>query len=228
MLDWEPENGSRLGVMPRMGGDADVKWFEIDNCMVFHVANAWEDGDEVVLLACRSNRTDVANATVNAGDENQNMRDQLALLTEWRMNLVTGEVTERNIDPDRYCEFPRINDNLVGHPSRYAYLAGIDVDRQGTPFTSEIKYDCEDGSMTIHPLGEGRMGGEAIFAPRKNATSEDDGYVILFSWDEPNQQSECVVIDAQNFEADAVARIKIPYRVPFGFHASWVAGSRER
>jgi carotenoid cleavage dioxygenase len=72
------------------------------------------------------------------------------------------------------------------------------------------------------------MGGEAVFAPRKDATSEDDGYVILFAWDEPNRQSECVVIDAQNFEADPIARIKIPHRVPFGFHASWVPRSQDR
>jgi len=222
MLAWEPENGSRFGVVPRMGNDEDVKWFEIDNCMVFHVANAWEEGDEVVLLGCRANRTDIANATENAAEENMDMRDQLALLTEWRMNMVTGEVTERNIDPDLYCEFPRINDELVGRRSRFVYLAGLDADLQGTPFTSEIKYDRQDGGMTIHPFGEGRKGGEAIFAPRRGATSEDDGYVILFVWDEPKQQSECIVIDARNFEADPVARIKIPHRVPFGFHASWV------
>jgi carotenoid cleavage dioxygenase-like enzyme len=222
MLAWEPENGSRFGVVPRMGNDEDVQWFEINNCMMFHVANAWEDGDEVVILGCRANRTDVADATENMADENKGMLDQLALLTEWRLNRTTGEVTERNIDPNLYCEFPRINEDLVGRPSRYAYLAGIDTDQHGTPFTSEIKFDREDGSMTVHSLGEGRKGGEAIFAPRRGAKAEDDGYVILFTWDEPNQQSECVVIDAQNFEAEPIARIKIPHRVPFGFHATWV------
>jgi carotenoid cleavage dioxygenase-like enzyme len=195
--------------------------------MMFHVANAWEDGDEVVLLGCRANRTDIADATENMADENKGMLDQLALLTEWRLNRATGEVKERNIDPNLYCEFPRINEDLVGRPSRYAYLAGIDTDQHGTPFTSEIKYDSEDGSMTVHSLGEGRKGGEAIFAPRRGATSEDDGYVVLFTWDEPNQQSECVVIDAQNFEAEPIARIKIPHRVPFGFHATWVPNSQE-
>ena len=33
---------------------------------------------------------------------------------------------------------------------------------------------------------------------------------------------ECRVIDAQDFTAEPVARIKIPSRVPFGFHAAWV------
>ena len=97
MLAWEPENGSRIGVVPRHGSDADVRWFEIDNCMVFHVANAWEEGDEVVLIGCRANRTDVANATEMVGDEAVSMRDQLARLTEWRLNLSTGKVSERSL-----------------------------------------------------------------------------------------------------------------------------------
>jgi len=223
MLDWEPENGSRIGVVPRMGSDEDIKWFEIDNCMVFHVANAWEEGDEVVLLACRANKTEVGDATENANDADMDMTDQLALFTEWRMNMATGEVTERNLDPVNYGEFPRINDNLAGRKTRYTYVAGIDQNQRGTPFNREMKYDGETGDIQVHPLGEGCKGGEAIFAPRVGAVDEDDGYVILFVRDEINQTSECRVIDAKNFEAEPVARVKIPYRVPFGFHASWVA-----
>jgi carotenoid cleavage dioxygenase-like enzyme len=222
MLDWEPENGSRIGVVPRLGSDEDVQWFEIENCMMFHVANAWEEGDEIVLLGCRANRTDVANATDTMADESADMRDQLALLTEWRLDRSTGKSTERNINPDLYCEFPRINDDLAGRPSRFVYLAGIDADLRGTPMTSVIKYDRANGSMTVHPLGEGGRGGEAVFAPRANASSEDDGYVIVFRWDEIREVSECIVLDAQNFAAEPVARIQIPYRVPFGFHADWV------
>jgi carotenoid cleavage dioxygenase len=41
-------------------------------------------------------------------------------------------------------------------------------------------------------------------------------------WDDNARQSECVIIDARNFTAPPVARIKIPSRVPFGFHAAWV------
>jgi carotenoid cleavage dioxygenase-like enzyme len=223
MLAWEPENGSRIGVIPRLGSDADVKWFDIDTCMVFHVANAWEEGDEIVLIACRSNRTDVANATENAGADDMDMTDQLARMHEWRLNMATGEVKSRAIDAVNYGEFPRINDNLSGLKTRYTYVAGIDQHQKGTPFTSEMKYDGETGALQVHPFGEGLKGGEAIFAPRVNATSEDDGYVIVFVHDDINQTSECRVIDAQNFAAEPVARVMIPHRVPFGFHATWVA-----
>src|SRR6266404_9309226 len=33
---WEPERGTRIGVMPRTGGNDDVRWFDTDACYVFH------------------------------------------------------------------------------------------------------------------------------------------------------------------------------------------------
>src|SRR4029079_9739105 len=42
--------GARLGVMPRNGAtNADVRWFEIDPCYVFHPVNAHESGNSIVL-----------------------------------------------------------------------------------------------------------------------------------------------------------------------------------
>ena len=35
--------------MPRAGGDADVRWFDVDPCYVFHPMNAFDDGDTVVV-----------------------------------------------------------------------------------------------------------------------------------------------------------------------------------
>ena len=42
IFSWEPERGAKLGVMPRSGGNADVRWFDIDPCYVFHPLNAAE------------------------------------------------------------------------------------------------------------------------------------------------------------------------------------------
>ena len=78
------------------------------------------------------------------------------------------------------------------------------------------------GSAEHVEYGPGRFGGEPIFAPRDGATEEDDGWVIGFVYDENDNSGECVIIDAQNFSAGPVARVKLPQRVPYGFHAAWV------
>jgi carotenoid cleavage dioxygenase-like enzyme len=39
---WSDDYGARIGIMPRGGGNADVRWFDVEPCYVFHVLNATE------------------------------------------------------------------------------------------------------------------------------------------------------------------------------------------
>ena len=90
-------------------------------------------------------------------------------------------------------------------------------------FDGIIKYDLVNETSQHYPYGDRRYGGEPMFAPRVDGKSEDDGYVIGFVWDDNEQRSECVVLDATKFDEGPVARIIMPRRVPFGFHAGWVS-----
>ena len=45
---WEPEKGTHIGIMPRGGSVADLRWFEMDPCYVFHPMNAYTDGNRIV------------------------------------------------------------------------------------------------------------------------------------------------------------------------------------
>ena len=85
-----------------------------------------------------------------------------------------------------------------------------------------MKFDSQSGETTVYRYGEHRHGGEAVFAPSTDATTEDDGYLISFVHDEATNQSECVIIDARNVSAGPVATIRMPFRVPYGFHSGWV------
>ena len=40
--------------------------------------------------------------------------------------------------------------------------------------------------------------------------------------------SECWVLSAREIERGPLARVKLPVRVPTGFHAKWIAGDRLR
>jgi len=42
-------------------------------------------------------------------------------------------------------------------------------------------------------------------------------------WDAVEKRSELWVIDAQKFTHEPVARILMPQRVPYGFHAAWIS-----
>lgn len=48
MVAWVPDRPSKLGVMPREGTAADVRWFEMEPRHMFHEFNMREDGDTIV------------------------------------------------------------------------------------------------------------------------------------------------------------------------------------
>lgn len=209
-LNFDENYGARLGVMPRNGSNKDVVWFEIDPCYVYHAMNSYEDGDEVVLDACRM----VGYTSVGMANP------PLPNLWQWRMNLKTGAVTAKQLD-DLGAEFPKVADSLVGQPYRIGYITEFGKD---TPTIEAFhKYDMLTGAKTSHRLSDGRKGGEAVFVPAAGGSAEDDGYLMSFVYDPNADKSELVILDASNLANDPVARIHLPARVPAGFHGSWIA-----
>ena len=68
---------------------------------------------------------------------------------------------------------------------------------------------------------------EAVYAPKAGATredAEDDGYVVTVVTNSRDWSSHCLVFDATDVAAGPMARVALPQRVPFGFHASWAPG----
>ncbi len=216
-VDFEPQYGSRIGVMPRFGSDEDVRWFDVETGVVIHTANAWDEGDEVVLQASRSNTADIAGAGTSEGN---NLQENQGRLHEWRINLKTGAVIERSLS-DTPCDFTRVNDDYACHKTRYVYAGIFNTERAFT-FDGVMKYDNKSGITSEYIYGPNRHGGEAVFAPKVDGELEDEGYLVCFVHDEAENQSECQIIDARDISAGPVATIIMPCRVPYGFHAGWV------
>ena len=90
-----------------------------------------------------------------------------------------------------------------------------------------MKYNNDTGQHTQWDYGPGVFGSEAVFAPKPGAdrsSAEDDGYVLTLVTDSNNWQSHCLVFDATDVAKGPVARVTMPHRVPFGFHATWARG----
>ena len=71
---------------------------------------------------------------------------------------------------------------------------------------------------------------EPRFVPKRDAVNEDDGYLVVYVFDEqqigddgeckPDAVSELWIIDAKGMR-DVVAKVRLPQRVPYGFHGNW-------
>ena len=212
---------TRYGVIPRFGTDQDVRWFEFDPCYMLHVVNCWEEGDWVVMTGCRTDdptlrpdREDGRLAAMLSGLKLQ------ANLYEWRMNLHTGESSERKVD-DLNAEFPMIAAGWTGRKNRFSYHQIIPWEIPAT-FHGINKYNLETGTSTQYHYGEGVYGSESPFAPRDGSVGEDDGYLLSFVTDVSDWSSACIILDASDVAAGPLATIKIPHRMPAGFHATWM------
>jgi len=218
-----PEIPTRFAVIPRHGNSDQIRWFEAKPCYIYHVINAWEEGDELVLDACRVLRP-VPDRTAKISDLDRMKKVladalQSARYHRYRFNLATDKTSEEQLW-DMTSEFPMVSLDQTGLATRYSYHMSIPV-MDTLRFDGLIKYDTATGSHQKYSFGPGRWGSEAPFAPRKNAASEDDGYLVSFVHDEIENRSECLVLNAQNLSDPPVARILIPHRVPLGFHATW-------
>jgi carotenoid cleavage dioxygenase len=210
--------GARLGVMPRTGTNADVRWFEIDPCYVFHPVNAHEEGDNLVLHVSRQPEA--------FGTSNDDYAE-VGRLWRWTIDLEAGRVREEQVD-GRAGDFGRVDDRLVGLPARYGYLMSLDGEgnsEEPVYGSALYKYDLTTGQCWEHQLGEGVRGAEPVFAPASPDAGEDEGWVIALSHDTRTDESRLNIIDAQNFSAPPVAVVHLPRRVPYGAHGSWVPDS---
>ena len=216
-LMFESNRPSRFGIVPRHGDNSNIRWFETPACYVFHTLNAYEERDEIVLIACRMNST---NVLMSQEDSASTLEDSTPRLHQWRFNLNTGTTSETMLD-NVASDFPRVNENFLGRQTRYGY-AGRMTGGSMPLFDGVIKYDLNTCNSQIHEFESGCYGGEAVFAPRPDGQNEDEGWLITFVYNSKEETSELVIIDAQDVTSEPVARVLIPQRVPYGFHGAWI------
>ncbi len=230
VLTFHRDIPTRFGIIPRRGQGSEVRWFECEPCYILHVTNAWEEGDWVVMDGCRS-----LNPMPDAQPGEGELASMLAYMRleanayRWRFNLKTGEVREGDTD-DLNTEFNKSNPIFHGVKSKYSYHQRIPLLHEGghtLRFTGLVKYDNDTGQHSQWDYGAGVFGSEAVYAPKAGAdrsSGEDDGYVITLVTDSNNWQSHCLVFDATDIQQGPIARVAMPHRVPYGFHATWARG----
>ncbi|WP_293053784.1 carotenoid oxygenase family protein [Mycobacterium sp.] len=217
---YDRELVSRFAVIPRYGNGSQVRWFEAKPCYIYHVVNAWDAGEQIIMDVCR-----VKNPQHQTTFETPlaNMLAYMRLdaqLYRYRFDLRTGQTTETDLD-DANIEFPSVDSRIVGKSHRYSYNMSL-ANEPTLLFDGLVRFDSRDGAKVEYKFGPGRWGAEAPFAPRDGSTSETDGYLVCFVNDEADDCAEINVFDADCIDAGPLARVLLPQRVPSGFHACWV------
>jgi carotenoid cleavage oxygenase len=206
---WNPDYPARVGVMPRDGDASDVRWFDVEPCMVFHPLNAYDTDDGVVLDVVR--HPSMMESDLHGADEGP------ATLDRWTVDFSSGKVREERLD-DHGQEFPRVDERLVGKPHRYGYAPHCPSGAR--PEAGLLKHDLTTRTSILHDFGAGTEASEFVFHPRSDDAAEDDGVVMGYVYDKADDRSSLTILDAATL--DTVAQIHLPTRVPHGFHGNWI------
>lgn len=210
---WTPEHGARVGVMPRDGSAAEIRWYEVEPCYVFHALNGYDrtgpDGEQIVLDVVRHP------SVFTTGDQ---LFTNSITLDRWTIDLRTGRVHEQRLH-DQAQEFPRVDERLVGREHRYGYTVGLAAGPGAAP-GGILRHDLREGTAERVDFGPGREPGEFVFVPSSPDAGENDGVVMGFVYDQAQNRSDLVLLDGQSLAP--VATVHIPVRVPHGFHGNWV------
>ena len=214
---WEPELGGYIGLILREQGVNSLQWFRTESCFVFHVLNAWDDGDRIIVDVMQYDEPPL----FPRQDGTMVFPAPEARLVRWTIDTAvnTDVVTIQALD-DMAGEFPRIDDRRSGLRHRFGAVAGCS--RPGAGLDSIVWLDLMRDSRSLFTLPTGDGFSEPVFVSRSNDAAEGDGWLLATIWRAAENRSDVAVFDTAGLENGPIATIRLPHRVPAGFHGNWV------
>jgi carotenoid cleavage dioxygenase len=207
---WTPKYGSRIGVMPLGGPASDIRWVEIDNCYVFHGMNAFRSGDDVVV--------DVSRLASVFGGKSLGPPPHLH---RWTIGTAGAQLTFHDEQrTDTIADLPSIDKRRTGRPYTHGWRVVTRDIPDAVDLGGVVHIDANTGVESRWDPGAQFSSGEWLFVP--TGDDEAEGVVMTYVHDKADDRTALVVLDARDVAAGPLARIEIPQRVPYGFHATWV------
>jgi all-trans-8'-apo-beta-carotenal 15,15'-oxygenase len=217
LFDWRPERGSEVVVVPIDAPERTVR-FRTEAFFVWHFANAFEDGEEIVVdfvrhadVGALGVMRDAAAARGGVIDMNQGVACRA------RIDARAGRFEGATLS-SLPCEFPTVDVRRAGASRRYVWLT-VTVD--GAPGVARL--DTVRGETATWLLPRGQHPSEPVFAPRPGGDAETDGWVLVLVYDEAVQASHVAVLDAAAPDAGPVARAHFDHPIAVTLHGTWVA-----
>ncbi len=211
---WNTEHQARIGLLPRLGHGDETIWIPLAPCYIFHVVNAYDRPDRRIVMDAIVYDTMFAREIKGPDGSGRG-------LERWTIDPEARTVERRTLDATPQ-EFPRMDDRRAGQPYRYAYTIGLPDTVPGwVGETYLLKHDLDTGKRSVHDFGRNRYPGEFVFVPASPTAAEDEGWLIGLVIDMTEQTTDLVLLDARDFAGVPVASIRIPHRIPPGFHGNW-------
>ncbi len=202
VLDWRPEDGLRVALIPRDG--TAIRWCTSEPFWLWHVANAFDTPEGRVVL----DYAQWAYPGLITDADGPNVGSLVRAVIDPDQGTVN-----RTVVSDRDVEFPRIDDTQIADKHRHISTVGRRTGRDGD-WDSLLFFDMAKGTEAEWDPGPLTVG-EPIYMRGEN------DYWGMIGTDRNDMSSWFVVLHADDPAAGPLCKVRMPIRVPGGLHGVW-------
>ncbi|MDN3354741.1 carotenoid oxygenase family protein [Actinomadura sp. DC4] len=207
---WRARRPARIGLLLRRRRTAEPRWFAVDPCYVFHAANAYDEGDRVVLDATAYTRAFDAHGPAGP-----------PCLRRWTLDLRSGAVRTRPLVPVPAPGLPPeaaiVDDRVYGRRHRYLF---------GATGAALSRLDLRTGTLRSWEFPAGLVPGRPVFVPRADDATEGAGWLVLAVEDPGRHRGDLMVFDALDLAGPPRATVSLPVALPPEGRTTWLGSAR--
>ena len=204
-LRFQPEAPTRVGLLAHGATGASVDWARSEPGHVHAVASAADTplGARAVVLRSIPDR---------AGDPDW-WPSHAGSLEAIDINTLSGSCGIERLD-DLVLDAISGDESLPLSSRRFLY--GVTADRSGTKGAMLVKYDLVTGHAERRAVAEDEVVDAPLFVRDPEGRSDEEGWVVVPTFDRGSEESRLVVLDATRFSGQKEASVRLPQRLPVG------------
>ncbi len=225
-LEWKPELGNLIMVVPKDGKDS-LKTFEASSSFMWHSLNAFEREEEIFadfvgydnpdhFIGLKPQLKSIMTGEIGTANYSGNFR-------RYRINVNSNTLHEEILDSENF-EFPSINPRRSCYQHPFGYFTTSKV---STIFHNGLaKIDLNTGKKDTFYFDNKTHVGEPIFVPKsikkiQREEQNDTGWIFTLALDGLTQKSFLAVFDGDNLSSGPIAKILLTHHTPLSFHGWW-------
>ncbi len=220
-MRWEARQAMRLVLIDKATLQIQ-RQLELPPALVFHFGNASDDGRLLRLDYVESDIEEFLSGRFNEALGGERAVHGSASTPQFlEVDLQSGRIAARS--RREAVEFPQVDPRVVGRAYRYVYYPTQQGVGNRWGFNALQRLDLRRDQVERFAFDADTVVEEHVLVPRPGSRREGEGWLVGTGFDARRQRSFCTVFDAEAIAAGPLARIELPYWVPFGFHSHFAA-----
>ncbi len=221
---FEPRRGTEVIVVD-IDDVSRVRRFSVDAFFQWHFANAYDDGEDLVVDLVRYPELGTLGAIGKDPERPELASVEGGVLVRHRVRPGREQLLVEDLG-GVLGEFPRCDPRVEGDRHGVIFLAT--EGRAGEPHGNGIaRVDIATGAITRAHLARHELPSEPVFVPRAPGAPEGDGHVLALVTDVQARKSAIHVWDAARLGEGPLARAHLPFASPQTFHGAFLPAGAE-